>query len=233
MLSRRTLVGTALAAPFVRIGQAIAATTLADYHVFPGNNTGKAEDTATGFRLQGGLYNDFASGIRLFSRFTLPASGTIRYRLTREIIPPTVTSNGVWFNIGIVWGRDPATLAPTTPTSDTETAPMWKGWRITHANKALDSTVSNRIRLSTYPNRTQLTPREAKVVANFKANVAYDVVLTWSGRVVSLAVPTMGTSIKQSWANDALQVPSSGGPRLMWYGSFGGQWRIEDVRLPL
>jgi hypothetical protein len=232
MLTRRTLIGTALAVPLVGIGRAMAATSLDQYVVLLGNNTGEAQNTANGFRLRGGLYNDFASGIRLFSQFTLPAFGTIRYRLTREIIPPTVTSNGVWLNIGIVWGRDPTTLLPDTPTSDTETAPMWKGWRITHANKALDSTVSNRIRLSTYPNRTQLTPREAKVLANFKANVAYDVVLTWSGRVVSLAVPTMGTSIKQSWANDALRVPSTGGPRLMWYGSFGGQWLIENVTLP-
>jgi hypothetical protein len=232
MLSRRTLIGTALAVPLFGIDRAMAATSLDQYVVLLGNNTGEAQNTENGFRLRGGLYNDFASGIRLFSQFTLPASGTIRYRLTREIIPPTVTSNGVWLNVGIVWGLDPTTLPPDTPTSDTETAPMWKGWRITHANKALDSTVSNRIRLSTYPNRTQLAPREAKVLANFKANVAYDVVLTWSGRVVSLAVPTMGTSIKQSWANDTLRVPSTGGPRLMWYGSFGGQWLIENVTLP-
>ena len=120
MLSRRTLIGTALAVPLVGIGRAMAATSLDQYVVLLGNNTGEAQNTANGFRLRGGLYNDFASGIRLFSHFTLPASGTIRYRLTREIIPPTVTSNGVWFNIGIVWGRDPTTLLPDTPTSDTE-----------------------------------------------------------------------------------------------------------------
>jgi hypothetical protein len=229
MLSRRTLVGTVLAAPFIRIGQAIAATTLADYYVFLGNNTGKAEGTANGFRLKGGLYNDFASGIRLFSRFTLPASGTIRYRLTRETIPPTVTSNGVWLNVGIVWGNDPATLPANTPTGDTDTSTQWDGWRITHANKALDSSVSNRLRMTTYKPREQLTPRETKVVANFQLNVTYEVVLTWSGRIVTISVPAMGK--QQSWANDQLRVPASGA-RLMWYGSFGGQWRIEDVRLP-
>jgi hypothetical protein len=143
-----------------------------------------------------------------------------------------VTSEGVWFNVGIVWGRDPTLLPPDTATGDVATAGMWTGWRITHANKAADSTVSNRIRLVTYPSRTRLAPREAKVLANFKPGVTYEVVLTWGGRVVSLAVPTMGTGVKQSWANDALRVPSTGGPRLMFYGSFGGGWRVENVRLP-
>ena len=67
-----------------------------------------------------------ASGVRLFSRFTLPASGTLRYRLTREVIPPTVTSNGVWFNVGIVWDHDPTTLPPGYPTGGVDTAAMWR-----------------------------------------------------------------------------------------------------------
>jgi hypothetical protein len=142
-----------------------------------------------------------------------------------------VTSEGVWFNVGIVWGRDPTLLPASTPTDDVDTAKMWNGWRITHANKAANSAVSNRIRLVTYPSRTQLAPREAKVLANFKPGVAYEVVLSWSGRVVSLAVPTMGTSVKQSWSNTALKVPASGA-RLMFYGSFGGDWLVENVRLP-
>jgi hypothetical protein len=67
------------------------------------------------------------------------------------------------------------------------------------------------------------------VLANFKRNVAYEVVLTWNRRVVTISVPAMGK--KQSWASDQLRVPDSGA-RLMWYGSPGGQWRIEDIRLP-
>jgi hypothetical protein len=232
MLDRRTLLGVGIAAPFVGLREAAAATTLGQYVVLPGDDTGKAEGTTYGFRLRGGPYDDFASGVRLFSRFTLPASGTVRYRLTREFVPPAVTSEGVWFNVGIVWGRDPAALPADTPTGDVATAGMWTGWRITHANKAADGTVSNRIRLVTYPSRTRLTPREAKALANFKPGVAYEVVLSWSGRVVSLAVPTMGTSVKQSWADDALRVPTTGGPRLMFYGSFGGGWLVENVRLP-
>ena len=97
-----------------------------------------------------------------------------------------MTSNGVWLNVGIVWGNDPATLPADTPTGDTDTSTQWDGWRITHANKALDSSVSNRLRLTTYMPREQLTPREAKVVANFQANVTYEVVLTWSGRIVTI-----------------------------------------------
>ena len=230
MLDRRTLLGAALAAPFVGVREAAAATTLSQYVVLLGDGAGRAEDTTYGFRLRGGPYDDFASGVRLFSRFTLPASGTVRYRLAREFVPPVVTSNGVWFNVGIVWGRDPTTLPSNTTTGDLDTAKMWTGWRITHANKAADSTVSNRIRLVTYPGLARLAPREAKVLANFRPGAAYEVILTWSGRVVSLAVPTMG--VKQSWANDALRVPSTGGPRLMFYGSFGGDWLVEDVRLP-
>ena len=118
MLDRRTLLGIGLAAPFVGIREALAATTLGQYVVLLGDGTGRAEGTTYGFRLRGGPYDDLASGVRLFSRFTLPAAGTVRYRLTREVIPPTVTSQGVWFNVGIVWGRDPTTLSPGTPTGD-------------------------------------------------------------------------------------------------------------------
>ena len=215
--------------PFVGIGEALAATTLSQYVVLLGDGTGEAENTTYGFRLRGGPYDDFASGIRLFSRFTLPASGTVRYRLTRETIPPMVTSQGVWFNVGLVWGRDPTTLPPDTSTRDADTAKMWTGWRITHANKAADSTVSNRIRLVTYPGLSRLTPREAKVLANFKPGVANEVVLTWSGKVVSLAVPTLG--VKQSWSSAALKVPATGA-RLMFYASFGGDYLVENVRRP-
>jgi hypothetical protein len=215
--------------PFVSLKPALAATSLDQYVVLLGNGTGKAENTTNGFRLKGGLYNDPASGIRLFSEdFTLPSAGTIKFKLTRELIPPTVTSNGVFFNVGIVWGKDPTTLPADEPTDDTYTSTVWDGWRITMANKAKESTVSNRLRLTTYMPRNQLTPREAKVTANFKLNVTSLVTLTWSGRVVTIS--TLGK--KQSWANDQLRVPSSGGPRLMWYGSPGGQWKIEDVVLP-
>jgi hypothetical protein len=98
------------------------------------------------------------------------------------------------------------------------------------ANKAQDSSVSNCLRMTTYMPRNQLTPSETKVTANFQLNVTNQVVLTWSGRVVTISVTTLGK--KQSWANDQLRVPSSGGPRLMWYGSPGGQWKVEDVVLP-
>ena len=232
MLDRRTLLGAGLAAPFVGIREAEAATTLGQYVVLLGDGKGSATSTTDGFRLRGGPYDDFASGVRLFSRFTLPASGAVRFRLTRKAIPSTVTSEGVWFNVGIVWGRDPAALPADTPTGDVATAGMWTGWRITHANKAATSTVSNRIRLVTYPSRTRLTPREAKALANFKPGVANEVVLTWSGNVVSLAVPTLGAKARQSWASDALRVPSTGGPRLMFYASPGGDFLVENVRLP-
>ena len=92
-------------------------------------------------------------------------------------------------------------------------------------------TISNRIRLSTYPSRTRLAPREAKALANFRRGVADEVVLSWSGKVVSLAVPTLGAKAGQSWSNLALKVPATGA-RLMFYASFGGDFLVENVRLP-
>jgi len=78
------------------------------YIILSGDGTGTAESTVRGFRLRGGPYDDFASGVRLFSTFTLPVSGTVHYRLTREFVPRAVTSEGAWLNVGIVWGLDPA-----------------------------------------------------------------------------------------------------------------------------
>jgi hypothetical protein len=227
MLARRTFLATALAAPFARVPSAYAADKLGNYYVLPGDGSGSVTLLeGGGLRLKGGLYNDFDSGVRLFSAFTLPASGTLRYRLTREVIPTAVTSNGVWLNVGIVWDNDPAALPVTTHTGDVSTSEQWDGWRITHANKALKNTASNRLRLSTYKPRAQLTPREAKVLANFQRGVAYEVVLTWSGQIVTMTA----IGKKQSWSSTQIRVPASGA-RLMWYGSFGGQWLIENVRL--
>jgi hypothetical protein len=203
-------------------------TTLDDFVVLAGDGTGSATPAGDGFALHGGPYGDFASGVRLFSRFALPASGTVRYRLTRLSVPRTVTAEGAWFNVGVVWGRDPAALPADTPTGDIATAGMWTGWRITHANRAAKDTSSNRLRLATYPGRSRPAPREAGALANFRRGVANEVVLTWRGNVVSLAVPTMGATVKQSWSNAALKVPATGA-RLMFYGSFGGGWLVEGV----
>ena len=93
------------------------------------------------------------------------------------------------------------------------------------------ATSSNRIRIRSYPDRVAIPPRESKALANFRPGVAHEVVLTWGGDVVSLAVPTMGAKVRQSWAGDALRVPATGGPRLMFYASFGGGWLLEDIRL--
>ena len=231
MLNRRTFLGAGLAVSLVGIREAEAATSLGQYVVLPGDGTGSATGVNNGFRLRGGAFDDPASGVRLFSRFTLPRSGTVRFRLTREVIPPMVTSEGVWFNVGIVWGRDPTLLPADTPTGDVETAAMWTGWRITLVNKGFNPEISNRIRLVTYPDRDRLAPREAKAVANFQQGVANTVVLTWRGNVVSLAVPTLGARARQSWSNAALRAPARGA-RLMFYASPGGDFLVKNVRLP-
>src|SRR5690349_11296726 len=104
MLDRRTLLGAGLAVPLVGVGEAEAATSLGQYVVLYGDGTGSAGSVANGFRLRGGRYDDLDGGVRLFSRFALPASGAVRFKLTRETIkltretiPPVVTSEGVWF----------------------------------------------------------------------------------------------------------------------------------------
>jgi hypothetical protein len=227
MLNRRSLIGAAAIVPLIGIGEA-RATTLADYVVHRGSE-GTAENTPTGIRLRGGRYDDFASGVRFFSRVILPSSGTARYRLMREIVPDVVSKNGVWFNVGIVWGRDPSLLPADTPTGDVAVAPLWNGFRITHANRDPPASgISDRIRLRTYPSRMAIAPREQKVSADFRLGVPYEVVLTWGGPVVALVVPALGA--EQSFAADALRVPETGA-RLMFYASFGGGFLIEDVRL--
>jgi hypothetical protein len=235
MLDRRTLIGAGLAAPFIHIRAAEAANNLTDYVVLMGNNTGSAEELDAGFRLKGGAYDDPASGVRLFSRFTVPGGTTLRtlrFKLIREVIPQQVTSNGVWFNVGVVWGRTLSAVQPNEPTNDTATAAAWDGWRITMANKAAVASQSNRLRLVYYKPRTQLKPRESTMVnADFAPNAAHEVVVTWKGTLITIAVPTMGTGVKQSWSHTQLKVPASGA-RLMWYGSPGGSWRVENVRLP-
>ena len=135
-----------------------------------------------GFRLRGGRYDDLDGGVRLFSRFALPASGTVRFELTRETIPPVVTSEGVWFNVGIVWGRDPAALPPGTSTRDIDTAGdvdrladhdgQRGGGRL-----GLEPPPGRHL-----PDRDRLAPRDAKALANFQRGVANTVVLTWKGR---------------------------------------------------
>jgi len=235
MLDRRTFLGTSLGAglavPLVGVGEAEAATSLGQYVVLSGDGTGSAGNVTNGFHLRGGRYDDLDGGVRLFSRFALPASGTVRFKLTRETIPPVVTSEGVWFNVGIVWGRDPAALAPGTSTRDIDTAGTWAGWRITMANEAADASASNRLRIVTYPDRDRLAPREAKALANFQRGVANTVVLTWKGNLVSLAVPTLGAKARQSWSAAALKVPARGA-RLMFYASPGGDFLVKNVRLP-
>jgi hypothetical protein len=57
------------------------------------------------------------------------------------------------------------------------------------------------------------------------------VVLVWKENLVTCSVPTMGSGIKQSWQHAQLKVPSTGA-RVMWYGSPGGQFRVENIRLP-
>jgi hypothetical protein len=61
--------------------------------------------------------------------------------------------------------------------------------------------------------------------------VANEVVLTWSGKVVPLAVPTLGAKAMQSWAAASLKVPAAGG-RLMSYASPGGDFLVENIRPP-
>lgn len=229
-MDRRTFVlATAGAAAGLAAAPARAAIPrLSGYTTFLGNRTGSATDVPEGIRLRGGAYDDLASGVRLFRKAKVGQSGRVRYWLTREVVPPVTTGNGVWFNVGLVWGRDPATLPPDTATGDEAVAPLFKGFRITHANRNTPSpALSDKIRLRTYPSRTDVRPREAtQVTARFAQGVPHNMEMVWGGGVVTLYDRTLG--VRQSFASTALKVPS-GGAWLMWYASFGGGYLLGDV----
>ena len=227
-MDRRTFV-LATAAGLVAVPAQAAIPRLSGYTTFLGNRTGSATDVPTGIRLRGGAYDDFASGVRLFRRAKVARSGRVRYRLTREIIPPVTTSNGVWFNVGLVWGRDPATLHPDTATGDEAVAPLFRGFRITHANRnTVSPTASDKIRLRTYPSRTDIQPREAQVIARFAQGVPHTMEMTWTTTgVVTLYDRTLG--VRQSFASSSALVLPTGGAWLMWYASFGSGFLLEEV----
>jgi hypothetical protein len=155
------------------------------------------------------------------------STGRVRYRLTRTVDPSVTTSEGVWFNVGLVWGRNPGTLAPSIDNSDVAIAPLFKGFRITHANKnTVTPSASNKIRLRTYPSRTDIRPREAQVTDLFAKGVPHDMELAWGAGVVTLYDRTMG--LRQSFQSTALKPPSTGA-WLMWYASPGGGFLLGDV----
>jgi hypothetical protein len=206
-----------------------AVPRLAEYTALLGNRAGSATDVPTGIRLRGGAYDDFASGVRLFRRAKVARSGRVAYRLTREVVPTVTTSNGAWFNVGLVWGRDPATLHPDTANGDESIAPLFRGFRVTHANtNTVSPAASDKIRLRTYPNRTGISPREAQVTARFAQGVPHSMEMTWTtAGVVTLHDRTLG--VRQSFASSSALVLPTGGAWLMWYASFGSGFLLEEV----
>jgi hypothetical protein len=233
VLSRRSLLGIAAGGvllPVLGAGPALAAIPrLSAFKVLLGDGTGSAADVAAGIELDGGAFDDFQSGVRLFRKAKVGRSGRVRYRLTRETVPPVTTSQGVFFNVGLVWGRDPGTLDPATPNSDESIAPLFRGFRITHANtNTLSPSLSDKIRLRTYPTRADVRPRESRqVTARFAPGVPHNMEMTWTTTgVVTLFDRTLG--VKQSFASSALRAPSSGA-YLMFYASFGGDYLLGDL----
>ena len=140
--------------------------------------------------------------------------------------PEAVGPAGCWFNLGVVHGADPAALPPGTPTRDVDTAAIWNGWRITMANKALRPGSSDRLRLRIYPERRSVEPTSAPVLAPFGVGETHEVELAWGPSRVWLFVPTL--AVGQGWNDPGLTVPDDS--RLMFYGSPGGAWLVEDLR---
>jgi hypothetical protein len=230
--SRRVFLAAAGGALLTPLGVAPALAAiprLSAFTVLLGDGTGSATDVPSGISLEGGAYDDFQSGVRLFRKVKVGRSGRVRYRLTREAIPPVTTSQGVFFNVGLVWGRDPGTLSPATPNSDEAIAPLFRGFRITQANtNTLSPSLSDKIRLRTYPNRTDVRPRESRqVTARFAPGVPHNMEMTWTTTgVVTLYDRTLG--VRQSFRSSALRVPA-GGAYLMFYASFGGRYLLGDL----
>jgi hypothetical protein len=231
-MDRRTFVLATAAAATTGLTAAparAAVPRLAEYTLLLGNRAGSATDVPTGIRLRGGRYDDFASGVRLFRRAKVARSGRVAYRLTREVVPTVTTSNGAWFNVGLVWGRDPATLHPDTANGDEAVAPLFRGFRITHANtNTLSPSLSDKIRLRTYPSRTDINPREAQATARFAQGAPHAMEMTWTTTgVVTLHDRTLG--VRQSFASSGALVLPTGGAWLMWYASFGSGFLLEEV----
>ena len=228
-MERRTFL-LASAASLVAAPALAAVPRLSEYVVLLGDRTGSATDTASGLSLLGGAFDDPGSGVRLFRKVKVGRTGRVRYRLTRTIDPAVTTSEGVWFNVGLVWGRNPGTLDPSINDGDVAIAPLFKGFRITHANKnTVTPTASDKMRLKTYPSRTDIRPREAQVTDLFAKDVPHDMELVWGAGVVTLHDRTMG--LKQSFRSAALKPPSAGA-WLMWYASPGGGFLLGDVTVP-
>ena len=225
-MDRRTFL-LASAAGLAAAPALAAVPRLSGYVALLGNGTGSATDTASGLSLLGGSYDDPGSGVRLFRKTKVGRSGRVRYRLTRTIDPEVTTSEGVWFNVGLVWGRNPGTLSPATNNGDVAVAPLFKGFRITHANKnTVTPVASDKMRLKTYPYREDVAPREAQVTDLFARDLPHDMELAWGAGVVTLYDRTMG--LRQSFGSAALK-PPSGGAWLMWYASPGGGFLLGDV----
>jgi hypothetical protein len=225
-MERRTFL-LASAASLVAAPALAAVPRLSEYVVLLGDRTGSATDTASGLSLVGGSYDDPGSGVRLFRKVKVGRTGRVWYRLTRTIDPAVTTSEGVWFNVGLVWGSNPGTLDPAINNGDVAIAPLFKGFRVTHANKnTVTPTASSKMRLKTYPSRTDIRPREAQVTDLFAKGVPHDMELAWGAGVVTLYDRTMG--LQQSFQSTALKPPSTGA-WLMWYASPGGGFLLGDV----
>jgi hypothetical protein len=221
----------ATAASLVAPPAMAAVPRLSDYTVFLGNGNGSVEDVTSGIRFRGGEIDDFGSGVRLFRNVKVKRSGSVRYQLTREIVPGKTTSNGVWFNIGLVWNHNPASLDEKIPNGDEAIAPLFKGFRITHANEnTVLMNASNKIRLRTYPKREDIRPREAQVTDVFAKDVAHNMELVWKNGLVTLYDRTMGLKVlKQSFKRNNILNPPVGGAWLMWYASSGSGYLLENV----
>jgi hypothetical protein len=227
-MDRRTFL-LATAASLAATPTFAAVPRLSEYTILLGNREGSATNVASGISLRGGNYDDPASGVRLFRKTKVKRSGKVKYELIREIEPTTTTSNGAWFNVGLVWKRNPATLNPGIPNDDVGIAPLFKGFRIAHANtNTVTSNLSNKIRLRTYPSRTDIRPREPQVTDKFDVDVLHKMELVWNNGLVTLYDRTMG--LKQSFKSTALK-PPTGGAWLMWYCSPGTGYRIQNVAI--
>jgi hypothetical protein len=184
-------------------------------------------------RLTGGAYDDFNSGVRMYSRAKLTKPFKVRLKFTRKLIPSTTTNEGCFNLLGLVVTTSsaptpiPANWPAGTTTRDTEVASFLKGFRFGVANiNSAGTANNNRFRLQTYNGDGTRTQYVSDVEVNLGLDVEQELEFTTTGSTATLTAVGLAISVSHT-------VPLIGDMTtgyLMFYTSYGMSTEWGDVR---
>lgn len=184
-------------------------------------------------RLTGGAFDDFTSGVRMYSRAKVTKPFKIRFKFTRKLIPSRTTSEGAFNLVGWVVATGsaptpiPANWPAGTSTRDIEVQNFLKGFRFSPGNINLaDTANSNRFRMQTYNGDGTRTQYTSDVVVNLGLDVEQEMELAAAGSTATLAAVDLGISVSHT-------SPIIGGMTtgyLMLYTGFGMSADWGDFR---